>query len=174
MASEQPAMVLARRGRKGNVDNFLAFWLMLLTDGRQAKFEPSRRRTRKTVERFLAGRDVVEARELLGEDALAAELRDAAALYFNTCLTDSHYATSLFGTKKLQRADVLQKAAVEAAGAIGVLAESGALVGFARRLPELLVSGFVLEVGEDSRELLRAALLKNAGSAPLAELADTV
>lgn len=172
MASDHPAMVLARRGPKGTVDNFLAFWLMLLTEGRQARFEAGRRRTRRTVERFLTGRDVTEARELLGEDALAAELRDAAALYFDTCMTDPHYATTLFGTKRLQHADVVVKAAVEAAGALGVLFESGVLDGFARRLPTLLVQGFVAEVGEDSRATLRAAVLKNPGAAALVDVVD--
>lgn len=165
-------MVLARRGPKGKVDTFLGFWLALLSDGRQSRFEASRKRTRQTIDRFLAGRAVTEARELLGEDALASELQDAAVLYFHTCLTDSHYATTLFGTKRLERQQVLAKAAAEAAGAVGVIVESGAVAGFAARLPALLVSGFVSATGPDATPMIRAALLKTPAAKHLEHLAE--
>lgn len=165
-------MVLARRGPKGKVDTFLGFWLAILADGRQARFETNRKRTRQTIDRFLDGAAVKDAREILGEDVLAAELEDAAVLYFQTCMTDSRYATTLFGTKHMERTQVVAKAAAEAAGAVGVMVESGA-TGFAARLPALLVGGFMSALGADAAPVIRAALMRIPSARHLEGLAGT-
>lgn len=158
MASEHPAMELARRGPRGKVDTFLAFWLGMLADGRQAKFESSRVRTRRAIDAFLAGRAVQAAREELGDDALAAELRDAAELYFRTCLTDVSYTTSMFRTKRLTDDELVAKAAKEAVGAMAVILESGARDPFAGRLPLALAHGFLEVMPGTGPTALRTAL----------------
>lgn len=170
MASEHPALERARRGPRGKVDTFLGFWLEILTDGRHAKFEGSRGRTRRTIERFLARRDLLEARQMAGDEALAHELQDAAAVYFRTCLTDIAYTTTLFRTKRVSQEQVVLKAARETAGTVGVLAESRVDDPLAQRLPLLLVGGFVAEIGDIG--VLQRALLANPASASFAEGLD--
>lgn len=164
MTSVHPALQLARRGRKGDLDTFLGFWLGILADGRQARFESSRRRTRRTVDVFLSGRDVVAARELVGEDLLVAELLDAARVYFQTCRTDTSYSTTMWRTKRLTDEELVAKAAKEAVGGIGVLLESG-LEGLGAKLPRLLAAGFVDEMGEGAEAALRRALEANPTTA---------
>ena len=63
-------------------------------------------------------------------------------------------------------------AAAEAAGAVGVIVESGAVAGFAARLPALLVSGFVSATGPDANPMIRAALLKTPAAKHLEHLAE--
>lgn len=163
-------MKRARRGPKGTVDSFLAFWLGVLADGRQAKFEVSRTRARRSVEKFLGSADVQTARRELGDEALAAELRDAAELYFTTCLTDIAYTSTLFRTKRMESQQVVGKAAQEAAAAVGVLLDSGGKDPFTARLPQLLLAGWVTAIGQDHVGMLRGALLANRSAAPAAAL----
>lgn len=169
MASEHPVMERARRGPKGTVDSFLAFWLGILADGRQAKYEVSRTRTRRSVDKFLGSGDVQAARGELGDDALAAELRDAAELYFTTCLTDIAYTSTMFRTKRMESGQVIGKAAQEAAAAVGVLRESGGRDPFSSRLPRLLLEGWISAIGREHVAVLRGALLANRSASPLAE-----
>ncbi len=170
MTSEDPAMELARRGAKGKVDTFLGFWLEILIDGRQAKFELTRGRTQRTIERFLARSELVSARRVLGDDAVAHELRDAAALYFRTCRTDVAYTSTLFRTKRVPEDQVVLKAAQETASAVGVLMEARVADPLAQQLPDLLIGGFVTEIG--ALGVLRRALLGNPASAVVAGLLD--
>lgn len=170
MTSEHPAMELARRGPKGKGDTFLGFWLEILTDGRQAKFEASRRRTQKTIDAFFRRAEVVQARQVLGDDAVAHELRDAAALFFHTCLTDVAYTSTLFGAKRVSGDQVVLRAAKDTADAVAVIVQSNAVDPLARRLPSLLLAGFVSEIG--SVDVLRRALLANRSAAPFAEVLE--
>ena len=170
MASMHPAMDLARRGPRGKVDKFLQLWLALLTDGRQARFEPGRRRTRRTIERFFADRHVRAAETEVGQEALAVELREAAALYFSTCLTDSNYSMTLFRTRKMDPERLLGKVAGEAASAVGVILESQPTGEMASRLPVLLVGGYLDEIGIDGAPALLAALRRVPAAEDSAEM----
>lgn len=167
--SEHPSpMDVARRGPKGDVDRFLAFWLNMLVEGKQGGSGTAQ--VRKAVEKFLTNPGLVAARDSLGEDALAEELRDAAETYFNTCRSDTGYTTTMFRTRKLEPEQITAKAARDAASMIAALARSGTLTGFAQRLPALCASGFLASFGDESEPALRLAVGKDPSAAQLAPL----
>ncbi len=148
---ERDLLELARRGPKGNVDRFLAFWIDIITQGRQSHIEAVGGRVRKSVTKFV--RDVAPSAVAVGEDTVVAELQDAARIYFATCLTDSQYTSTLFGTKRLETDQVRRKAAADAAAALGALADAGTFDGLGQRLPGALARGFVDAMPESEQSL---------------------
>lgn len=167
--SEQPNPINEfRRGPRGNVDRFLAFWLNMLVEGKQARGGSGQ--IRKAVDKFFAEPGLVTAREAAGDATLAAELTDAARTYFDTCRSDTGYTTTMFRTRKLDPEQITAKAAADAAHMIAALARSGTLTGFAQRLPALVAHGFIASFGEDSEPTLRATVGKNATASQIAPL----
>lgn len=161
-------MDAARRGPKGNIDRFLAFWLNMLVEGKQHSGGPAH--LRRTIEKFLSEPTLVAARESVGDAVLASELRDAAETYFNTCRSDTGYTTTLFRTRKLEPDQVTAKAAKDAACMIAALARSNSLTGFAERLPSLVARGFTASFGEESEPTLRLAVGKDPVASRIAPL----
>lgn len=161
-----PLMRLARHGKRDDGDRFLAFWLSLMVDARQHRLTPSLTRMRRTIEAFYAGRDVKAATAALGRRALDEQLRDAAAVYFQTCLTDPQYSSVVWGMNRLQPEQLRAKAAKDAATTLDAVVGSGA-TGPAEALPALLVDGFVEVFGEPGREALRDAVATKRGLAGL-------
>src|SRR5690606_23870700 len=145
----------------GNVDRFLAFWIEILTEGRQSRIQVAGPRVRKAIQRFLRDADVAAARAASGDEAVLAELEDAATLYFATCLTDQQYTSTLFRSKRLEPSQVEAKAATDAASALGGLGDSGALDDFTSRLPAALARGFLAALPAGGDEALRAAIARN-------------
>lgn len=169
MADQQAPMERARRGPKGNVDRFLAFWLNLLVEGKHPHGGAAVQ-ARKVIDRFFADRDLVAAREALGDASLADELRDAAETYFRTCLTDPGYSTTLWRTKRLEPEQVQAKAAKDAAAMISSVVQSNAMTGIGERLPALVAQGFTAVFGPESESALRLAVGKDPAAAQVAPL----
>ncbi|MCC2594089.1 hypothetical protein LKO27_11795 [Tessaracoccus sp. OS52] len=169
MSQPQSPLERARRGPKGNVDKFLAFWLHLLVEGKQPHGSTPAQ-VRRAMDKLFRDKDVQAARDAVGDATLAAEFRDAALAYFRTCLTDPGYTTTLWRTKRLEPAQIEAKAAKDAAAIIGALAQSNALEGFAERLPALAAHGFVDAFGPESEAALRLAVGKDPAAAQLAPL----
>lgn len=150
------ALELARFGaRRGQGDKFVGFWLELAIEARNYPRVRDARAARRVVERFYRG--IGAAIEEAGVEALNSELRDASGLYWNSCLTDSQYSSTLFGMKRLSVEELRGKAANEAAELIGLLADTGVLSGPSAGLPGLVVDGFLTAFPEASAEL-RAAV----------------
>lgn len=170
MSEQRDPMELARRGPKGNIDRFLALWLNLLVDGKQAGLGTSVAQVRRAVDHFFGDKQLQAARAAAGDDALADELRNAAEVYFQTCLTDPQYSTTLFRTKRLEADQLEAKAAKDAATIIGALAEAKALDGFAARLPGLVAQGFTGAFGAEAEAALRVAVGRNAAASRIAPL----
>ncbi|MEZ5088007.1 MAG: DUF6553 family protein [Tessaracoccus sp.] len=169
--SEFPELETYRRGPKGDIDRFLGFWIDLIVVGKQAQSRGTVKRARRAVKDLVSVRPVRAALEGGGEEALADGLRDAAKVYFETCQTDSQYGAILFGTKRMNGTQIMNKAAGETAGAIAVLANSGALEGFATRLPRVLVDGYLgAFTAEDAAAALRAAVARSESASSVAEL----
>lgn len=167
--SEQPSpLEVARRGPKGNVDRFLAFWLNMLVEGKQGGAGANQ--IRKSVMRFLADPELLAAREVVGDATFASELTDAAQTYFDTCRSDTGYTTTMFRTRKLEPEQVMAKAAKDAAAMVSALARSNALTGFAERLPALVAHGFVASFGGESERALRVAIGRDAAASRIAPL----
>lgn len=144
------ALHLARFGRKNDGDRFVGLWVELFVSARQQG------NAVRAVKRFFKG-DVARAVDAVGIDAVAAGLRDAARIYFETCLTDPQYSSTLFGMKRLPQEEVTGKMAVETALVLGLLAHAG-LEGPARHLPSALIGGYTDALGPAAEADLRAAL----------------
>ncbi len=167
--SEHPSpMEAARRGPKGNVDRFLAFWLNMLVEGKQHGGGGGQ--IRRSIEKFLTDPELQAARDVVGDATFASELTDAAQTYFDTCRTDTGYTTTMFRTRKLEPEQITAKAAKDAASMISALARSNALTGFAQRLPALVAHGFTATFGEEAEPALRAAVGKDPAAAQIAPL----
>lgn len=163
----EPTLRRARYGRRDDGDRFLGFWLGLMVDGRQHRLTPSLTRLRRGIEGFYAGRDVRAATAAAGQEAVDAQLRDAAAVYFQTCLTDPNYSSLVWGMNRLQPEQLRAKAARDAAGTLAAIVESRGATGAAAALPGLLVDGFLEVFGEPGRDALRDAVAKSASLANL-------
>lgn len=153
-----PVLHRARYGPRDDGDRFVGFWLNLVVDGRQQRLTPSLTRVRRAIEQFFAGREVRSAREALGDDAVNAQLRDAATVYFQTCLTDPNYSAGVWGMNRLQPEQLRVKTAKDAAGTLTAIVESRGATGPAASLPSLLVDGFVQVFGDPGRAALRDAV----------------
>ena len=130
------ALERARFGRRlGTGDRFVGFWLELAVAGRNASLGGDRRNVARTIRGFV--KDTRAAVDEAGVAALHAELRDAAQLYWGSCLTDPQYSSTLFGLKRLDDAELRGKIALEFAQAARLMIDSGALDGPAADLPGL-------------------------------------
>lgn len=169
--SEFPELEAYRRGPKGDIDRFLGVWVGLIVGGKQQRTRGAIKRADRMVSDLLKTKQVKVVLDAGGEDSLADALRDAARVYFVTCQTDTQYGSMLFGTKRLKPEEIRAKAAGEAAGAIGLLADADALEGFARRLPRLLIDGYLAAFDDDDAAgLLRAAITRSDSARRIAEL----
>ncbi len=117
------ALERARFGRRlGTGDRFVGFWLELAVAGRNASLGGDRRNVARTIRAFFKGTRA--AVDEAGVDALHAELRDAAQLYWGSCLTDPQYSSTLFGLKRLDDAELRGKIALEYAQAARLMVDS--------------------------------------------------
>ena len=112
------------------------------------------------------GREVTAAREALGQRVIDDQLRDAAAVYFQTCLTDPQYSSVVWGMNRLQPEQLRAKAAKDAATTLEAVVGSRAS-GPAEALPGLLIDGFLEVFGEPGRDALRDAVAKKPSLAGL-------
>lgn len=160
-----------RRGPKGDIDRFLGVWIELIVEGKQVRGWGPIKRARRAVTTFLGQKQIRAVLEAGGQEELSDGLRDAAKVYFETCQTDSQYGSMLFGTKRLNPAQIMAKAAEETAGVIAILAESGVLEDFAARLPRLLCDGYLAAFrAEDAATQLRNAISRSESASKVAEL----
>ncbi|MDF1489430.1 DUF6553 family protein [Tessaracoccus caeni] len=169
--SEYPELEAYRRGPKGDIDRFLGLWIELIVAGKQARTRGGMKRAGRTVSGFLGQKPVKAVLDAGAHDVIDEHLRDSARVYFETCQSDSQYSAVLFGTKRLSAEQVRAKAAAEAAGAIGLLGDSGVLEGVAARLPRLLVDGYLSAFdSDDAASLLRAAISRSDSASKVADL----
>lgn len=162
-----PELQLARFGRDGKADRFIGFWLEMAVEGRQAKVRLNQRRVHKSLEKFFADQTMRAATSAAGPDAVAGQLREAAAAYFTSCLTDPSYSTLVWGMSRLTPEQVRGKAARDAVDVLAVLAATGP-EGQAADLPGIWVGAFEDIFGEPGLADLRAVMAKRAELAPLA------
>ncbi len=110
-------------------DSFVGLWanLSILGNGSQTVF--GKKQTVRDIEKFFKQPQLQEAIQSAGDDAkelLLAELSDSAEIYLQTCCSDSHYSSMLFGFVKLKDKDIAGKAARDVAyNIIGVLINIG-------------------------------------------------
>lgn len=162
------ALERARFGRRlGSGDRFVGFWLELSVAGRNAPISNGSKGVAKTVKKLL--KDTSAAFDEAGEEAVLAELRDAAQLYWGTCLTDPQYSSTLFGMKRLQDAELRGKLAAEFAATSQVMVESAALTGVAAQLPRLFLDGLLLAVPGLESQVQEALAKKPAVAALVAD-----
>lgn len=161
-----PALRRARYGKREDGDRFLGFWLTILVHARQDRLTPSLRHVRRAIESFYAGREVRAAVVAVGLQEVQDQLRDAAAVYFQTCLTDPQYSSVAWGMNRLQPDQLRAKAANDAASALASIVDCRA-GGVAEELPGLFVDGFLEVFGEPGRDALGLALAKRPSLAGL-------
>lgn len=166
-AQLDPVLRRARFGKRDDGDRFVGLWLALVVAARQQRLTPSLAGARRTIEDFFRGREVQAAVEVAGPDALQEQLRDAAAIYFQSCITDPNYSSVIWGMNRLQPDQLRAKAAKDAAATLAAIVESRA-AGPAEALPGLLVLGFVDVFGEPGRAALRVAAARHHSLASLA------
>ncbi len=156
-----PHLEVARYGKKHDGDRFVGFWLALVIEGRQYRLRPDIRQTRRVIERFFSGREIQAAVASAGEEAVNDQLRDAAAVYFDSCLTDPQYANTMWRMNRIEPEKLRDKMARDAANALALMADAGVLEGAARRLPALLTDGFLRAVAPHGADELGAAVAGN-------------
>lgn len=166
-----PHLEVARYGRKHDGDRFVGFWLALVVEGRQNRVRLDVRQTRRVVERFFSGRDVRAAVASAGAEAVEDQLRDAAAVYFNSCLTDPQYANTLWRMNRIEPGKLRDKMARDAVNALALMSDAGVLQGAARHLPILLTDGFLRAVAPHGAQELGDAVAKNPSALGAMEVA---
>lgn len=169
--SLHPDMEIARYGKRHDGDRFVGFWLALVIEGRQYGLRSDTRQTRRIVDRFFKGREVVAALDAVGSDALYEQLRDAARVYYASCLTDPHYSSTLWRTNRIEPERLRQKMARDTANTLGLLSDSRVLVGLARPLPVLLTDGLLRSLAPHGAEELGRAVSQNPSAVHAMELA---
>lgn len=166
-----PHLELARYGRKHDGDRFVGFWLALVIEGKQYGLRSDARQTRRIMDRFFSGREVRAALEAVGVDALHEQLRDAATVYYNSCLTDPHYSSTLWRTNRIEPEKLRNKMARDTATTLALLADSNGLVGVARTLPVLLTDGLLRALAPHGAEELGRAVAQNPSAVRAMEVA---
>lgn len=96
-AELHPALARARYRTKPAGDRFVGLWLDVLVTVRNG------RSPRATIARFYADADVRNAIGTVGQDLVDAQLRDAARLYAETCLTDPAFSSGCSGCSDSSR-----------------------------------------------------------------------
>lgn len=168
-----PALETARYGKLRGGDRFVGFWLTLVMEARQQRLRPGERQVRRVLDRFWSGRDVRAALAAVGGSALNDQLRDAARIYFTTCLTDPQYASTMWRTKRIEPEKLQKKMAHDTASTLALLADSGGLVGEAVQLPALLTEGFLNALAPHGAEELAEAVAENPSAVRAMEIAET-
>lgn len=156
-----PDLVMARFGRKRDGDRFVGFWLALVMEGRQYGLRANARQTRRIVDQFFAGNELQAAVEAVGQRAVNDQLRQAASVYYNSCLTDPQYANTMWRVNRLEPEKLREKMARDTVETLAMLAESGGLQGAASQLPALLTEGFLDTLAPQGAEELSRAIAKN-------------
>ena len=169
--SLHPAVELARYGKKHDGDRFVGFWLALVIEGRQYGLRSDTRQTRRVIDRFFSGREVAAALEAVGVETLYEQLRDAARVYYDSCLVDPQYSSTLWRTNRIEPEKLRGKMARDTAHTLGLLADSGALVGLARPLPTLLTDGLMRSLAPYGAEELARAVAQNPSAVRAMEVA---
>lgn len=169
-----PDLEVARFGPQHDGDRFVGFWLALVMEGRQHRLRSNVRQTRRILDRFFATQEVQAAMQSAGEDAVNDQLRQAAAVYFTSCLTDLQYSNTLWRMNRLEPEKLRDKMAGDAADVLAALAGSGGLKGGAVRLPSLLTDGLLDALAPDGAEELGKAIAKNPWAMRAMEIAEEV
>lgn len=168
-----PALETARYGKLRDGDRFVGFWLALVMEAKQRRLRPTEREARRILERFWSGRDVRAALAAVGVKAFNDQLRDAAKVYFTTCLTDPQYTSTMWRMNRIEPDKLRKKMAVDTANTLALLAESGGLVGEAVQLPTLLTDGFLNALAPHGAEELGEAVARNPSAVRAMEIAET-
>lgn len=169
-----PALEIARYGKKHDGDRFVGFWLALMIEGRQYGLRSDTRQTWRVVERFFKGREVSAAVQTAGRESLYEQLRDAAKVYYDSCLTDPQYSSTLWRNNRIEPEKLRGKMARDTAHTLGLLADSGALAGMAQRLPSLLTDGFLRSLAPHGTEELGRAVAQNPSAVRALEWAAQI
>ena len=143
--------------RHNGGDRFLALFLMLGLEGRRLPQRAAERRVRELITEFFARPAVRDA----SPDAVAEELADAAATYFQTCLTDSQYTSAMFGLKRLSTQEVQGKIARDFATTVAAVAASDTADDIGAPLLPALLTGLRQALGDGADELARTAVAKD-------------
>lgn len=167
-----PAMEMARYGPAHDGDRFVGFWLALIMEARQRRLRPAERQARRILDRFWAGRDVQAALATVGDTAFNDQLRDAAGVYFRTCLTDPQYASTMWRTSRIEPEKLREKMARDTANTLALMADSGGLVGNAAQLPTLLTDGLLGALAPHGAEELAKAIAGDPSAVRAMELAQ--
>ena len=156
-----PDLETARYGPKGDGDRFVGLWLALVMQGRQRGSISTARQTRRILDRFYAGREVRAAVASLGQPVVDDQLRQAAAVYFHSCLVDPQYSNTLWRMNRIEPTKLRVRMAGDTADTLAIMAASGGLTGAARRLPALLIDGFLDTLAPEGAEELSRAIARN-------------
>ncbi len=170
-ASLHPALELARYGKKHDGDRFVGFWLGLVVESRQYALRSDARPMRRILDRFFSGREVVAALAAVGPAALYEQLLDAATVYHTSCITDPQYSSTMWRTNRMDPEQLRGKMARDTANTLGLLADSGALVGLARPLPTLLTDGLLNALAPHGADELGRAVARNPSAVRALEVA---
>ncbi len=165
-----PDLDVARYGAKHDGDRFVGFWLALLIQARHGGVQPAAVRTRRILDRFWSGRELRIALEAVGDAVVNDHLRDAAAVYFTSCLTDPQYSSTMWRMNRIEPEKLRDKMALEAANTLALLADSAALGGWAGRLPTLLTDGFLEALAPQGAKELAEAVARNPSAQRAMEL----
>lgn len=167
-----PDLELARYGKKHSGDRFVGFWLALVIEGRQYGLRSDVRQTRRIVEKFFRGADVRTALGTAGQDALFEELRDAARVYFESCLVDPQYSSTLWRTNRIEPEKLRGKMARDTAVTLAILCDSGVLTGIATTLPVLLTDGLLRALAPHGADELGRAVARSDSAIRALEVAE--
>ncbi|MGV8846985.1 DUF6553 family protein [Tessaracoccus sp.] len=165
-----PGVRVARYGKNNDGDRFVGFWLALLIEARHAGMQPATVRTRRILDRFWSGKDVQSALQAVGDDVMNDHLRDAAHVYFTSCLTDPQYSSTMWRMNRIDPEKLRDKMARETANTLALLADSAALQGWAGRLPALLTDGFLEALAPQGAKELAEAVASNPSAQRAMEL----
>ncbi|MDO5092440.1 MAG: hypothetical protein Q4D79_03300 [Propionibacteriaceae bacterium] len=145
-------------------DRFLALFLMLSMEGRRLPQRAAERQVRELIAEFFAWPSVRDA----SPDAVAEELTDAAASYFQTCLTDNQYTSAMFGLRRLNAQEVRGKIARDFATTVAAVVASGTADGIGAPLLPALLAGLRQALGDGADELARTAVAKDRAASQAA------
>lgn len=166
-----PGLEVARYGKSHDGDRFVGFWLALVMEARQGRMRSVDRQARRILTRFWSGHDVQTARAAAGAQAINDQLRDAAQIYFMSCLTDPQYSSTMWRTSRIEPEKLWTKMARDAADTLAMLADSGGLVGDAAQLPTLLTDGFLEALAPHGAGELGDAVAGNPSAVRALEIA---
>lgn len=167
-----PDLVLARYGKGNDGDRFVGFWLELMVEARHGHLRAVTMRAHRLLNRFWSGKDVQAALAAVGDDLFNDQLRDAAEIYFASCLTDPQYSSGMWRMNRIEPDKLRDKMARDTANGLALLADSGGLVGRGLRLPELLTDGLLRALAPQGAEELAGAIAQNPSAMRAMELAE--